>query len=747
MAMRSAPNPTALDMGFEEDFRSLELMLRNFLTSDDVDRVRDAFDFALKSHEGQNRASGEPYISHPIAVAEILAEYQMDADTIIAGLLHDVLEDTDVKYDHLARRFGERVATLVQSVTKVSRIGHAYRSEAEVENLRRMLVATAQNVQVIIIKLADRLHNMKTLHYLPRHKQRAIARQTLDVYSPLAHRLGLGRFKWQLEDQCLLFLHPEAYDEIKKRVSLKRNEREQYIHQAVRDLEEGLEAKGIHADVEGRAKHFFSIFMKMQRDDKTFEEIYDLIALRVICETVGECYAVLGEVHTMWRQVGGRFKDYISNPKTNNYRSIHTTVLGPRGRLIEIQIRTVEMHMVAEQGVAAHWRYKEVGKPRKVKQDAKWLDAFSEELPDTQNPEDFMQTIRTDLFSDEVFVYTPNGDLVRLPVDATPIDFAYRIHTDLGHRCNGARVNQRVAPINYALKTGDVVEILTRNDSHPSPAWLDIVKTSSARNKIRRYLLDSRWEELKEIGQGNLTRELRKSGYNPLEFYNSEKAKTIAKSLRMKSLDDLLVNIGFGRVSINQVLARLLQPKAKPKTKAPPAKPPKQSKQSSSVVKLGDIDNIMYRLALCCNPLPGDDITGFVTRGRGVTIHKAECRNIQHFDGEANRLIPLFWESGRQDRLSITLEIHARDRRNLLGDLSQMIASTNTNILSCRSETVSEIAVFHFKVEVLSNRHLNTIMQQLYGIEGVKTVRRLKEEPPGKKRSNGAAKDAKEKTA
>ncbi|MBZ0255589.1 RelA/SpoT family protein, partial [bacterium] len=461
MVLKQTEAETRRETMFEDDFPILELLLRNYLSNDDIQRVRAAYDFALEAHVDQTRASGEPYITHPIAVAEILGEYQMDADAVCAGLLHDVLEDTEYTLEDLKSRFGDKVASLVQGVTKVGRIGHAYRSENEVENLRRMLMATAENIQVIVVKLADRLHNMKTLHFLPRHKQRMIAQQTVDIYAPLAHRLGFGRFKWQLEDLCLLFLHPEAYDQIKNSVSLKRREREQYIAQALHDLEDGLEEKHISATVEGRAKHFYSIYMKMQRDNKTFEEIYDLIALRVICDSISDCYAVLGEVHTMWRQVEGRFKDYISNPKPNNYRSIHTTVLGPHGRLIEIQIRTLEMHLIAEQGVAAHWRYKEEKKRRPNKADNKWMDVLTQELPDTNDPEDFLRAIRTDFFSDEVFVYTPKGDLVRLPVDSTPIDFAYRIHTELGHICHGAKVNQRLVPLNHPLKTGDVVDVLT----------------------------------------------------------------------------------------------------------------------------------------------------------------------------------------------------------------------------------------------------------------------------------------------
>lgn len=707
----------------EDDFIILELVMRNYMGDDDIERVREAAQFAEEAHQGQTRASGEPYINHPMAVAEILAEYQMEAETIIAGVLHDVVEDTPVTIEEVEERFGHRVANLVRGVTKVGRIGTVYRNEEEIENFRRMLLATAKDVHVMIIKLADRLHNMRTLQFMPRHKQRGIARQTLDIYAPLAHRLGLGRFKWQLEDLCLLFLHPEAYALIKKKVSSKRGERERYIELAIEELDTALKKKGLYVTVEGRPKHFYSIYMKMQRDNRTFEELYDLTALRVITETVGECYGVLGEVHTMWRQVDGRFKDYISNPKPNNYRSIHTTVLGPHGRLVEIQIRTSEMHAIAEQGIAAHWRYKHEKHQGKAA-DPKWLDLFDQELPDTRDPDDFFQSIRSDLFSDEVYVYTPKGDLVRLPVDATPIDFAFRIHTELGRRCCGAKVNRRLVPLNYPLKIGDVVDIITSPNAHPSPAWLDIVKTASARNKIRRYLLESRRDELLQIGESNLSRELKKAGFNALELYNSSQIEEIVASLRLKSLEDLFINIGFGRVSTKQVIARLLQPKTKPAPKQPT---PKAETTRRSVVRMGDIDNVMYRLAQCCNPLPGDPIIGFVTRGRGVTLHKAACRNITHFNGDPERLIEMFWEDDKEKSISVVIEVSARDRRGLLSDLSQMISSTGTNILGCHSETTEGNALFQFQVEVLNTNHLTTILQQTLGIEGVKNARRLRE--------------------
>ncbi len=717
----------------EDDFPILELILRNYLSDEDIMHIRKAYFYAYDAHAGQNRKSGEAYIVHPICVAEILAEYQLDADTIIAGLLHDIIEDTPYTYEDLARNFGEKVATLVQQVTNVgknvSEIGAADRGEIEIENLRRMLVSTAKDPHALVIKLADRLHNMRTLQYLSRTDQVRIAKNTMRFFAPLAHRLGLGRIKWELEDRCLTFLDPEKYRYIKNKVASKRSQREQYIRKAIRELEHTLLEKGFRVTVEGRPKHFYSIYMKMLREHKSFEEIYDLIALRIITETIGECYAILGEVHTMWRQVEGRFKDYISNPKPNNYRSIHTTVLGPHGRLMEIQIRTQEMQQIAEHGIAAHWRYKESGM-RRTGRDVKWLD-LAQNVPDTKDPDDFLKSLSTDLFSDELYCYTPKGSVIALPKGATPIDFAYKIHTELGHRCGGAKVHDRIVPLNYQLQTGDVVEILSYQNSHPSPAWLDIVATSSARNKIRRYLLDSRRDQLLKIGQNRLTQELKKAGYKPLEFYNSTDALKIVESLSVKDIDDLFVNIGFGRISTKQVLSRLLKMRGTPSA-AKNANERKESNQKqefsskSTLVRMGDIDNIMYRRARCCSPLPGDEIVGFVTRGRGVTIHKATCANFKKACQAKDRIMPLFWEGNQEDKISVSLEIRARDRYNLLSDLSQMISSTGTNIKGCKSGTQNSTATLMFTLDITSTNHLNTVMQQLLGIEGVKTVKRIR---------------------
>jgi guanosine-3',5'-bis(diphosphate) 3'-pyrophosphohydrolase len=709
----------------KEDFPVLELILRNYLKEEDIALIRKAYFYSYKAHKHQIRANGDPYVLHPIAVAEILAGMQLDSKTISAALLHDIIEDTDYTEDDLLNEFGKEIADLVQGVTKVGEIGTAYRSEQEVENLRRMLVATAKDLRVIIIKLADRLHNLRTLHFLPRSKQIRIAQNTLNIYAPLAHRMGVGRIKWELEDLCFMFLHPDAYQNIKNKVALKRREREQYIQEMRNSFEKHLLDKGMKVHVDGRVKHFYSIYTKMLRTNRTFDEIYDLIALRVICESIGECYAVLGEVHTMWRQVEGRFKDYISNPKPNKYRSIHTTVLGPNGRKIEIQIRTQEMHYIAEQGIAAHWRYKEKSK-RKFGEDAKWLQMFTQDLSDIRDPEEYIESIQSELFSDEVYVYTPKGDLHRLPKNACPIDFAYRIHSELGQRCLGAKVNGRLVPLTYSLKTGDVIEIQTSPSARPSRQWLDIVKTSSARNKIRKALLESQRDELLTMGQTTLTRELQRAGFNAREFYKSDDAKKIYENLGLKSLDDLFVSVGFGRISTKQVVARLLQ-QNKPAVHEKPSKKSSQEETAKrTVVRLADVDDIMYRIARCCNPLPGDDIIGFVTRGRGVSIHKTSCSSLKHFRSDSERVMPLYWEGDKKKPISVSIEVKARDRKNLLSDISQMIAVTGTNILRCNSQTSNMVATFLFTLEVINTNHLDTIRQQLFGINGVTSVRRVR---------------------
>ncbi len=728
MAIESAPSAIKVESRPHDEFPYVELLLRNYLSEADVQRVRSAYEFACQAHAGQSRMNGEPYILHPVSVAEILAEYHRDSDIVIAGLLHDVIEDTKVTYDDVVSRFGKPVADLVQGVTKVSKIVEEspFLREMEVENFRRMLVATAKDIHVIIVKLADRLHNMQTLAHMPREKQLRIAKNTLDIFAPIAHRLGLGKMKWELEDLALVYLHPDMYQMIKKNVSEKRALREQYIREVCRDLQKRLEQHQINGTVEGRAKHFYSIYQKMNNDNKTFEEIFDLAAIRVICESIGECYAVLGEVHSMWRQLDGRFKDYISNPKPNNYRSIHTTVLGPKGRKIEIQIRTLEMHLDSEFGIAAHWRYKEE-KNGRIGRDAKWIEQFVNNLPDTHDPEEFIQSIQQDLFSNEVYVYTPKGELIRLVKGATPIDLAYRIHTNLGNRCGGAKVNGRLVTLNYELQTGDVVEILSNPNSHPSAAWLNIVKTSSARNKIRRYLLHSQRDQLLQRGQSSLSRELQKNSIKPLEFYNSPQIKEIVKSLKVKDLDDLFVNIGFGRINTKQVMARVLKLDASPPAKVSPARSrgtKNKAESKPSVVKMGDIDEIMYRRARCCNPLPGEDIIGFVTRGRGVSIHRANCKSIRSHIHDGDRILPLFWEGEDQGHVEASIDITARDRHNLLMEVTQMISATGTNIVGCNTETVNGTAQFHIRMDIRNAMHLDTIMQQLLGIEGVKSIKK-----------------------
>lgn len=698
----------------------------------DVEICLNAFRFADKTHHGQTRKAGDPFISHPLEVAILLAGLEVDVETVAAGLLHDTVEDTSTTSEEVVRAFGERTATLVEGVTKVSGIDLAYREEEEIENLRRMLVATADDLRVIVIKLCDRLHNMRTLQHLQGVQQRRIAHATVDIFAPLAHRLGLGEIKWELEDLSLSFLHPEVYQDIKSKISQKRRDRKAYIEETQQQLQTTLLEEGIGCSVTGRAKHFYSIYRKMKRSGKSFDELTDLLAIRIITGTLGECYAALGVVHSLWRPKEGKFKDYIASPKPNEYRSLHTTVFGPKSRLVEFQIRTREMHSVAERGIAAHWRYKEGADGRRLGKDSKWLEGLSEQLPDTLNPDEFVDEIKRDLFADEVYVNTPKGKLMRLPLGATPIDFAYRIHTDLGNQCEGVRINGRIAPLNYKLQTGDTIEIIRSKRGMASPSWLEIVRTSSAKAKIRRYLLETRRDELLEQGRVMLNRDLQRHGVVPKEFYKSPAFRRYLKSLDQHNVDDLHVNIGFGRISTKQILARIIQER---NASAKPKKTAKRTEEKpSAVVRLGDIDNILYRRARCCAPLPGDEIVGFVTRGRGITIHRQDCKNIQHLNLEPQRLMNLFWETDTPSNFAVDIEIVSRDRQSLLSDLSHRISGLGVSIDACHSVTDDEsVARSLFTLRISDRQQLDNLMRNLVGVEGVHFVRRKRGTAPGRK--------------
>ncbi|MCA9444371.1 MAG: bifunctional (p)ppGpp synthetase/guanosine-3',5'-bis(diphosphate) 3'-pyrophosphohydrolase, partial [Candidatus Omnitrophica bacterium] len=627
-----------------------------------------ALDFAFKAHGDQYRSSGKPYITHPVAVAELVGELVPDRPTLAAALLHDVVEDTEISSANITELFGQEVAFLVDGVTKVSQIRYALSHEKQIENLRRLLVATAKDLRVILIKLCDRLHNMRTLTPLAPAKRRQICQSTLDIFAPLAHRLGVEKIKNELQDLCLFYLNPGIYRRIKEQVAERLVERREYAEKVRHNIADVLATHGIEGNVEWRVKHFWSIYQKMERDRKDFSEIYDLTGIRILVESVDECYGALGIVHAVWPPVEGRFKDYISNPKPNDYRSIHTTLLGPEGRLLEVQIRTFQMHRVCEEGVAAHWRYKDLGRSsRRLGDDAAWIQQLSGILNEEMGAEEWTESLKTELFTSETYCYTPRGDIIRLPVGSCPIDFAYQIHTDLGDRCQGARVNGRFVPLSHRLKTGDLVEIVTSKSAHPTPDWLNLVKSSRARQKIRNSLLDLNRDTLIEQGRVLLGRELHRIGKDPAKFVQTKLCGRIIEQLKVKDLDDLFALIGFGRIATKQVLARIIQSEAKSKST--------RKETQGETIKVSEIDDVLYRLARCCHPVKGEPIIGLVTRNRGISIHRETCVNITKFQGDPARLIPLNWEGSAEKVSKVDIVVEASDRTQLLADVTNTISS------------------------------------------------------------------------
>lgn len=719
------------------DLHSLEKQILLYYPNADLKLIRDAYDFASVAHKDQRRHSGEPFITHPLAVAEILAELQLDLVTIAAGLLHDVVEDTPISIDTVREVFGEEIALLVDGVTKLSRLEYKTKEEQQAETLRKMFLAMAKDIRVILIKLADRLHNMRTLKHCPVDKQKDIARETLEIYAPLAHRLGIFRLKWELEDLALRYQEPEVYYELVKSISKKRQEREEYIQKVAAILREKLQESGIEADIQGRPKHFYSIYNKMKKQQKELNEIYDLIALRVIVDTVKDCYAVLGIIHALWRPIPGRFKDYIAMPKPNMYQSLHTTVLGPEGEPFEVQIRTWEMHRTAEYGIAAHWRYKEgyTSSDKEFEQKLTWLRQILDWQRELRDPREFMESLKIDLFSDRVYVFTPKGDVVELPAGSVPIDFAYRVHTDIGHQCVGAKVNGRIVPLDYQLKTGDIVEILTQKGSGPSRDWLKIVKTSQAKNRIRQWF--RRVEREKNLAKGRelLEKECRKQGLEPEEVLKAGFLQEAARKFNFASLEDLLVAVGDGVVTPVQVLGDFIKEKEEeekgeelpPVDTLPSTKSWTGFSRPSQGVRVKGIDNVVVRLAHCCNPLPGDAIIGYITRGRGVSVHRSDCPNIlHHLKQEAERIIEVAWDQEAEATYQVQIEALALDRPRLAMDIMSAVADTKTIINAVHARaTRNNMATVDLKLEIRSLEHLQYIMDKIKRVKDVMEVKRV----------------------
>lgn len=702
--------------------------VRSYNPDADLELTERAYVFSGRAHEGQYRDSGDVFFKHPYEVAKILADLELDVVTIAAGLLHDVLEDTEVTHEELEAEFGQEIVQLVDGVTKLSKIPFQSSEEHQARSLRKMFLAMAEDLRVVLIKLADRLHNMRTLRHLPPDRQKKIAHETLEIYTPLAHRLGMFSLKWEMEDLALRYLDPKGYYDLVAKIARKRQEREGELEEIMTTLRAKLAEMEVEGEIQGRPKHFYSIYQKMKQQGRDIQEIYDLVAVRVIVDSIRDCYAVLGMVHTMWKPIPGRFKDYIAMPKSNLYQSLHTTVIGPRGEPLEIQIRTWEMHRIAEKGIAAHWLYKEGGeKHREFEEKVAWLRQVMEWLRELKDPDDFMETLRIDLFEDEVFVFTPKGEVKSLPAGSTPVDFAFEVHTDIGLHCTGAKVNGRLVPLDYKLSNGEFVEIMTSKNAKPTRDWLSFVKTSKARSKIRAWVKDDEREEITERGRQMLEREVKRLG---LDMKDVLKPEAVAETLRrygLGNLDDLLAAIGYGKTGVSQALSKLLgkevlenrRAEAKGQTR------PKKSNRPAQGVLVKGMDDLLVRFSKCCNPVPGDGIVGYITRGRGVSVHRTDCPNILALNGDSARKIDVEWQVGEMGAFAVEIEVEANDRVNLLSNIMAAISEGKTNIESVNARTTkNKLAVINLIVDIRDIEHMNAVMNRIKQVNGVLSVSR-----------------------
>ena len=713
------------------EFKHLIDTIHSYLPKAKCDDVTKAYQLAEEAHKDQRRVSGEPYILHPLAVAQILADMKIDTTTITASLLHDVVEDTSYTLDDLKKMFGKEVAFLVDGVTKLSRLNYRTKEDQQLNSMRKMFLAMAKDVRVVVIKLADRLHNMRTLRYMRSDKQKRIAQETLEIFAPLAHRLGIFNIKWELEDLSFRYLEPDKYYDLVDQMKQKRHVREEIVNEAIDVLKKALDEAHIHCEINGRPKHFYSIYKKMKKDNRDLSQVYDLFAIRVIVDDVKDCYGVLGIVHSLWKPLPYRFKDYIAMPKPNNYQSLHTTVIGTRGQPVEIQIRTWEMHRIAEYGVAAHWRYKEGNQTANK-------DAFDEKMgwlrnllewQDTSNPKEFVNALKLDAFSDEVFVFSPRGDVIDLPQGAIPIDFAYRIHTDVGHRCVGAKINGKIVPLDYKLKNGDIVEIITSKVGKPSLDWLNIVGSSESRSKIRSWFKKENREENIAKGLDALERECKRLGHDWKALNVGGRLGRVAKQMNAGSEDDLVAAVGYGGFAVNTVLIKLLElhkkdlQKQEEKTNSLAAleklKTKKPVKHNGTGILVKGEPGLLVRLAKCCSPVPGDPIIGFITRGRGVSVHRADCSNVTHGQNDVDRLIDVEWDYDGNERFEVNMEIVAYDRTGIMAEIMATLAEMKISILSVNAKTSDTKNV---------TIHMGISIKDLAQFEFVATkIRRLKD--------------------
>jgi guanosine-3',5'-bis(diphosphate) 3'-pyrophosphohydrolase len=705
--------------------------VRAYTPTAPVDVIQRAYDFSAEVHRGQRRASGEPYLTHPLQVASIIADLRLDVPSVATGLLHDTVEDTLATLPEIEERFGSEIAALVDGVTKIGQINFTSREEKQAENFRKMLLAMARDIRVILIKLADRTHNMRTLGHLAPERQVEIAQETLDIYAPLAHRLGIYWIKSDLEDNALRFLHPEVYYQLKRSVAKRKAEREKYIKEVISILSKRLAEAEIEAEVGGRPKHFYSIYQKMQAQNLLYDQIYDLVAFRIVVDSARECYEALGVVHAHWKPVPGRFKDYIALPKANGYQSLHTTVIGPYGERIEIQIRTREMHRVAEYGVAAHWRYKKPGPgDGDDGQRFAWLRQMLEWQQQLQDPQEFLRSVKEDLFTEEVFVFTPKGDLLNFPVGATIIDFAYRIHSEVGHHCAGARVNGKIVPLRYQLQSGDTVEIVTTGNQAPSKDWLKLVKTSRAKARIRAYIKAQQSSRSVAVGREILERDLARHQLDYAKLRGEGTLKRVAGELGQKDEDTLLAALGYGKVTAQQVLIKIL-PAEEIERRREKAEGRFQrllrlvSRQATGGVQVSGVEDVLVRFGKCCSPLPGERITGFITRGRGVTVHALDCPKV--LESDPQRRIDVQWENGKSAPRPVRVEVTCADRPGLLAAMSKAISSAGINITRAQVHALGDRKAQNvFELMVGSADELNRVMRSLGRVRGVIKVARVR---------------------
>ena len=721
-------------------YKRLVEKIKQHNISCDYNLLEKAYQLSKTAHDGQQRVSGEPFIIHPVEVALIIADLELDCTSIVAGLLHDTIEDTTFTYEELKIHFGEEIANLVDGVTKLGKIPYTTKEEQQVENLRKMFLAMAKDIRVILIKLADRLHNMRTLKYMVPEKQLEKAKETLEIYAPLAHRLGISKVKWELEDLSLRYIDPKGYYELVDRIAKKRREREAYIKDIIETLREKTKELEVDAHLHGRPKHFYSIYKKMYEQNKTLEQIYDLFAVRVIVNSVKDCYAVLGLVHELYKPMPGRFKDYIAMPKPNMYQSLHTTLIGHEGLPFEVQIRTWEMHRVAEVGIAAHWKYKEgASGGGDIDNKLSWLRQLLEWQKEMRDAKEFMETLKIDLFTDEVFVFTPKGDVINLPAGSTPVDFAYAIHSAIGNKMMGAKVNGKIVTLEYELKNGDIIDILTSSNIHgPSRDWLKVVKSSQAKNKINQWFKKEKREENIVRGKEQIEKELKKQGLTQTQLFKQEWIELVLRKYTYNTIEDLYASIGYGGITANKVISRLkeeykktLKPEELEEQILEAVSQQKADRRKKSVPENGimvkGIDNCLVRISRCCNPVPGDDIIGYITRGRGVSVHRRDCTNVDTIDGD-NRLIDVSWYTGTNVSYKADITVLANDRTALLMEITNVIGESKIPLKAINARTTKEQeAIMSLTLEITDTEQLEKIIKKVKKVEGVFDVTRSKQ--------------------